>query len=105
MKDIVTPNGAVSILSGMHPASDSVDGHTKVGALRIHKAGGDDRDIDFPGEPGHQQLCDAEQAWLVGAIRDNLDLGRHMRDAVRSLAVCLAADESIRSGRTIELKV
>ena len=39
VKDVISPRGAVSILSGMHPQSDSVDGHTKVGALRIHRVG------------------------------------------------------------------
>ena len=102
VKDVISPQGAVSILSGMHPASDSVDGHTRVGALRIHGADGTDRDIDFPAEPGHQALCDAEQAYLLRAIAEDIDLSRHMTDAVQSLAICLAADESIRTGRVIE---
>lgn len=103
VKDVISPKGAVSIMSGMHPASDSVEGHTKVGALRIHPAEGSDRDIDFPGEPGHQELCDAEQAYVIRAIREDLDLSRHMADAVASLEICLAADESIRQGRAIDL--
>ena len=104
VKDIITPRGSVSILSGMHPASDSVDAHTKVGALRIHPTDGPDREIDFPTEPGHQELCDAEQAYLIRAISEDLDLTRHMHDAVQSLAICLAADESIRTGLAIDLK-
>jgi len=103
VKDVISPNGAVSILSGMHPDSDSVEGHTKVGALRVHRPEGD-RDVDFPGEPGHQELCDAEQAFMLKAIADDVDLTRHMDDAVQSLAICLAADESIRTGRAIDLK-
>ena len=59
--------------------------------------------IDLPDEPGHQALCDAEQAWIVEAIRNDTDLSRHMSDAVQSLRICLAADESIRSGKTIFL--
>jgi predicted dehydrogenase len=104
VKDVISPNGAVSILSGMHPASDSVEGHTRVGSLRIHPAEGPDRDIDFPTEPDHQELCDAEQAYVVRAVTDDLDLTRHMEDAVQSLAICLAADDSIRTGRAIDLK-
>jgi predicted dehydrogenase len=104
VKDVISPKGAVSILSGMHPESDSVEGHTKVGALRIHRAGGADTDITFPGEPGHQDLCDAEQAYLLTAIAEDIDLSRHMEDAVQSLAICLAADTSIRTGRAIDLK-
>ncbi|KAB2883828.1 MAG: Gfo/Idh/MocA family oxidoreductase [Albidovulum sp.] len=103
VKDVISPRGAVSILSGMHPASDSVEGHTRVGSLRVHRAGGTDEDVDFPGEPGHQALCDAEQDFVLQAIAEDRDLTRHMEDAVSSLAVCLAADESIRTSRTVHL--
>ena len=34
------------------------------------------------GEPGHQELCDLEQAYVLKAIRENIDLDRHMDDAV-----------------------
>jgi hypothetical protein len=54
-------------------------------------------------EPGHQELCDREAAFVARAIRDDLDLTRHMNDAVQSLAICLAADESVRSGRPVNL--
>lgn len=104
VKDVISPRGAVSILSGMHPESDSVEGHTKVGALRVHRAGQGDTDIDFPDEPGHDALCAAEQAYILRAIAEDIDLTRHMEDAVRSLAVCLAADQSIRERRVIELE-
>ena len=55
------------------------------------------------GEPGHQELCDREQAFVAKAIGEDIDLTRHMQDAVQSLAICMAADESIRSGKTVEL--
>ena len=55
------------------------------------------------GEPGHQELCDREQAFVLKAIREDIDLSRHMHDAVQSLNICLAADESVRSGKEIEL--
>ncbi|PRY26335.1 putative dehydrogenase [Aliiruegeria haliotis] len=102
VKDIVSPNGAVSIVTLSDHDSDSVEGHTKVGTLKIHREGGDEL-VDFPGEPGHQELCDAEQAFMLRAIAEDLDLSRHASDAVQSLRICLAADESIRSGRAIDL--
>ncbi len=105
VKDVVSPNGSVSIVSDDQPASDDVDGHTKVGGLRVHKADGTDRMIDLASEPGHQELCDAEQAYMLRAIKDDLDLTSHMSDAVQSLRICLAADESIRTGRAIDLRV
>ena len=104
VKDIVSPNGAVSIVTDDHPASDDVDGHTKVGSLRVHRSDGSDSVIDLAAEPGHQDLCDAEQAYMLRAIADDIDLTRHMSDAVQSLRICLAADESIRTGRMIDLQ-
>ncbi|WP_334062741.1 Gfo/Idh/MocA family protein [Limimaricola cinnabarinus] len=103
VKDIVSPNGSVSITEGNKGASDDVDGHTKVGAILVHRPGHDET-VEMPDEPGHQALCDAEQAHLIRAIDEDLDLARHMQDALTSLAVCLAADESIRSGRPVTLE-
>lgn len=103
VKDIVSPNGAVSITDGNKGASADIDGHTKVGGLLVHTPQGDRR-IDLPDEPGHQALCDAEQAFMLRAIAEDLDLSRHMDDAVQSLRICLAADESIRTGRVIDLQ-
>jgi len=103
IKDIVSPNGAVSITDESTGDSDSVDGHTRVGAIRVHRPAGD-KVIEMPDEPGHQELCDAEQAYMRRAIAEDIDLTRHMADAVQSLRICLAADESIRSGQAIDLK-
>ncbi|HCQ64511.1 MAG TPA: oxidoreductase [Rhodobacteraceae bacterium] len=104
VKDIVSPNGAVSITDGNKGASADIEGHTRVGGIRVHRVGSDDTDIDMPGEPGHQELCDAEQAWMLKAIADDIDLTRHMQDAVQSLRICLAADESIRTGKPVSLQ-
>ncbi|WP_171236637.1 Gfo/Idh/MocA family protein [Ruegeria sp. HKCCA6837] len=103
VKDIVSPNGSVSITDGNKGASSDIDGHTKVGGILVHRPEGDSQ-IDMPDEPGHQELCDAEQAYMLRAIADDIDLTRHMNDAVQSLAICLAADESIRTGQPISLK-
>ena len=103
VKDIVSPNGSVSITDGNKGASADIDGHTKVGGLLVHRPDGDET-IDLPDEPGHQALCDAEQAYMIEAITDNIDLTRHMNDAVQSLAICMAADESIRTGQPVSLK-
>ena len=102
VKDVVSPNGAVSITDGNKGASDDVDGHTRVGGLLVHRPEGD-RLIALPDEPGHQALCDAEQAFMIDAIRQGRDLTRHMSDAVQSLAICIAADQSIRTGQPVHL--
>jgi hypothetical protein len=40
---------------------------------------------------------------VLKAITEDLDLNRHMDDAVKSLEVVLAADRSMREGRAIDL--
>ncbi len=102
VKDIVSPNGSVSITDGNKGASSDIDGHTKVDGILVHTPDGDRR-VEMPDEPGHQDLCNAEQAFMLSAISNNVDLTRHMQDAVQSLRICLAADQSIRTGRSIEL--
>lgn len=102
VKDVVSPSGSVSIVDGNKGASDDVDGHTKVGGILVHKSNGD-RLIEMPDEPGHQDLCDAEQNFMMNAINSDIDLTRHMTDAIQSLAICLAADESIRTRQPIDL--
>lgn len=101
VKDIVSPNGSVSITEGNQGASADIDGHTKVGSILVHTPKGDTL-IDLPDEPGHQALCDAEQKYMLRAISEDLDLSSHMEDAVTSLAICLAADQSIRTGVVID---
>jgi predicted dehydrogenase len=103
VKDVVSPNGAVSIRMPDNARSDDIDTHTKTSLLRVHKVGRKDVDISMADEPGHQDLCDREQAFVARAIMENLDLTRHMNDAVLSLAICLAADESVRSGQPVRL--
>ncbi len=102
VKDVISPKGSVSIVDAEAAASSDIAGHTRVGAILVHRPGGDRR-IETPDEPGHQALCDAEQAFVLRAIREDIDLGRHMQDAVQSLRICLGADESIRTGRAVDL--
>jgi predicted dehydrogenase len=104
VKDIISPKGAVSIVSAESGGSAQVEGHTWVGAIRVHMVSGEDRLIQLQNEPGHQALCDSEQAYVLRAIAQDIDLSRHMHDAVQSLAICLAADQSIRTGTVIELE-
>ncbi len=111
VKDVISPNGAVSIVMDANAKSDDVDSHTKTSMIRVHRAktGADGRfaepdlDMRMDGEPGHQDLCEREQAFLLKAIREDMDLSRHMQDAVQSLKVCLAADESVKTGKPVHL--
>mgnify|MGYP000948345750 FL=1 len=111
VKDVISPKGCVSIVMDESARSDDIDTHTKTSRIRVHRAetGPDGRFtvpdtlLSMEGEPDHQGLCDREQAYLLKAIREDIDLSRHMEDAVRSLAVCLAADESVRTGKAVRL--
>jgi predicted dehydrogenase len=103
VKDVVSPQGAVSIRMPEIARSDDHDTHTKTSMLRIHRLGQPDQDLNMADEPGHQDLCEREQAFMARAIHEDIDLTRHMEDAVRSLAVCLAADESVRSGEPVRM--
>lgn len=111
VKDVMSPRGCVSIVMEEGAKSADIDTHTKTSRIRVHRAetGPDgrftrpDEMLSMQGEPGHQELCDLEQAYLLKAIREDIDLTRHMADAVRSLAVCLAADESARTGLPVKL--
>ena len=111
VKDVMGPRGAVSIVVDEGAASADVGAHTRTARLRLHDAatGPDgaflsrDTILSMADEPGHQALCEREQAFVLDAIRGDRDLGRHMRDAVRSLAVVLAADRSMRESRAVDL--
>ena len=103
VKDVVSPNGAVSIRMAEDARSDDHDTHTRTSALRIHRNGQPNEDISMADEPGHQDLCEREQAFVARAILEDIDLSRHMDDAVQSLAICLAADQSVRSGQAVRL--
>jgi hypothetical protein len=115
VKDVIGPRGCVSIVKDPNEAtaggSDDIDSHTKTNCLRVHRADIDasneflhpDEFISTEDEPDHQALCDREQAYLLRAIREDLDLTAHMADAVNSLRIVLAADESVKTGRVVRL--
>ena len=111
VKDIISPNGAVSIVMDKGVRSDDIDTHTRTSRIRVHRsklnANGEfaqpDKLLDMADEPDHQALCDREQAFFHDAIINDVDLARHWRDAVQSLRICIAADESVRSGQPVSL--
>ncbi len=121
VKDIIGPKGAVSIVMNEQGAakaegaaatsSSSTDTHVKTSTLRLHhaelRADGSlaraDEIFHMDDEPGHDDLCEREQRYLLHAICTDFDLTRHMQDAVTSLGIVLAADRSIREQRVIAL--
>ena len=95
----------------MSRTSADIDRHTKTDAIRYHHAEvGPDKNFvrkdelfSMQDEPGHQELCDREQAFFLRAIRENLDLSDSMEAAVNSLRIVLAAEQSINENRVVEL--
>lgn len=113
VKDVVGPKGCVSIAGVKEGEADTdeIEGHTKAALLRVHHAelkpdgsfARQDELLDCSGEPDHDGLCRLEQDFFLDAIVNDRDLDDHMDDAVNSLRIVLAADESVRTGRTVEL--
>ncbi|MFK7994938.1 MAG: Gfo/Idh/MocA family protein [Granulosicoccus sp.] len=111
VKDIVSPNGSVSIVMDEGARSDDIDTHTRTSRIRLHRSELDSEGnfaredilLDMTDEPDHQALCDREQAYLYESIINDTDLTRHWRDAVQSLRICIAADESVKSGQPVPL--
>ena len=111
VKDVVGPKGAVSITNKEKGESQDIEGHTKTNSLKLHHStldpSGDfekqDEYFSTYDEPDHDGLCFLEQELLLRTVTENMDLTDHMNDAVNSMKIVLAADESFRTGKTVEL--
>ena len=111
VKDVIGPKGCVSIAATKMEGSADIDTHTRTESLRIHYSEMDqegsfkqgDEMIDLADEPDHNELCKREQQYLLKSIQEDLDLSTHWFDAINSLRIVLAADESIKTGQTIIL--
>jgi len=114
IKDVFGPRGAVSIVAREASASgksDSIDSHTKTESIKIHYADLDQEDefvktdeyLDLQDEPNHQELCNREQIYFLKSIQEDLDLSSATEDAVNSLKIAFACDESVKTGQTVLL--
>ena len=114
VKDVIGPNGSVSITdagSEKEARSDDIDSHTKTNRLLLHHSEMDkdgafarkDEIINTEDEPDHQDLCNLEQEFFYNSIIHDLDLSSHQEDAINSLRIVLAADEAFRTGVTVKL--
>ncbi|SOE23428.1 Predicted dehydrogenase [Spirosomataceae bacterium TFI 002] len=114
IKDVIGPKGCVSIVAkeaGASGKSDNVDSHTKTESIKIHHSEINDKNefvkkdewIDMIDEPDHQGLCDREQAYFLKAIQEDMDLTEHLADAVNSLKIAFACDESVKTGEVVKL--
>jgi predicted dehydrogenase len=114
IKDVFGPKGSVSIVAkeaGRAGKSDDIDSHTKTESIKVHHAdiGADgeflkpDDWIDLTDEPDHQELCNREQRYFLKAIIEDLDLTNPTVDAVNSLRIAFACDESVKNGQVVLL--
>ena len=115
VKDMIGPNGCVSIVAKEQAdaavKSTDHDAHTRTNTLRVHHAGLNadgsfarpDEIESTKDEPGHQDLCECEQRLFLKAIRGEIDLSEHLEDAISSLRIVFAADESMRTGEVVRL--
>jgi predicted dehydrogenase len=114
VKDVFGPKGSVSIVAkdaGGTGKSSSIEAHTKTESLRFHHADLDQNEkflkpdewINLEDEPDHQELCNREQRYFLKAILEDTDLSAHAEDAVNSLRIAFACDESIKTGQVVSL--
>lgn len=114
VKDVFGPKGSVSIVAkeaGGTGKSSSIEAHTKTESLRFHHADLNQEDefvkqdtwINLDDEPDHQELCNREQRYFLESINNNTDLTEHVQDAVNSLRIAFACDESVRTGKIVAL--
>ncbi len=108
VKDVMGPKGSVSIVMAETAGdvkSDDINAHTKTNQILWHHTdmSKPDERIDMTDEPDHDALCEREQRYLLEAIDKDLDLTDHNEDAVKSLRIVMAADESIRTRNVVTL--
>ncbi len=116
VKDVFGPKGSVSLLGTKSDAAEpgasgDRESHTGSKGIRVHSAELDAEgrfarpDDWYPsdGEPALLDLCEREQRYFLKAALAGLDLSDHWQDAVESLRVTLAAEESARTGSAVAL--
>lgn len=114
VKDVFGPKGSVSIVAknaGGAGKSSSIESHSKTESILFHHADLDkdemfakeDLVINLEDEPDHQELCNREQRYFLKSIVEDLDLTAHAEDAVNSLRIAFACDESVKTGKVVPL--
>lgn len=116
IKDVFGPKGSASIVAKQASAvgnSDNIDDHTKTESIKLHYSdlnpdltfSKKDTWVDLTDEPNHQQLCEREQNYFLRAIREDIDLSEATEDALNSLKIAFACDESVKKEEMIHLNI
>jgi predicted dehydrogenase len=114
IKDVIGPKGSVSIVAREAASTGSsayIANHTRTESILVHHASLDEQGaftvpdhwVDLAGEPDHQELCNREQRYFLRAILENIDLSQATQDAISSLRIALACDESVKTGNVVRL--
>jgi predicted dehydrogenase len=115
VKDVIGPLGSVSIVADSAASSGqsaNIEAHTQTETLRLHYSGelneqnqfvNQEKIIRLEDEPDHDELCLREQKFFLKSIEEDVDLADHWRDAINSMRIVAAAEESFRAGRTVDL--
>ncbi|WOO39544.1 Gfo/Idh/MocA family oxidoreductase [Rubellicoccus peritrichatus] len=114
IKDVIGPRGSLSIVAnkaGASGESANVEAHTGTQSLQFHhsalNADGEfqheDEWIPMESEPDHDALFQLEQEYFLKTLDEDLDVTDLLQAACNASRIVLAADESFRTGKTIEL--
>lgn len=114
IKDVIGPRGSASIVAPKASAegqSANVNAHTQTQIIRRHFSELDsqqhfaraDEQIAIDDEPDHDALCQREQDYFLKTIREDIDLAGQYQHILNSMRIVAAADESSRTGKTVEL--
>lgn len=115
IKDVIGPKGSVSIVaekSGAQGQSAKIEAHSGTERLQVHhseldadgKLARKDEFISMESEPDHDALFQREQEYFLRALNEDLDVSELLEAACNASRIVLAADESFRTGKTIEMK-
>ncbi len=114
IKDVVGPKGSVSIVAekaGAQGQSANIDAHTVTEQIQKHPSALDssgnfvesDSFFSMESEPNHDALFQREQEYFLKVLDEDLDVTELLDAACNASRIVLAADESFRTGKTIEL--
>ncbi|HXT08331.1 MAG TPA: Gfo/Idh/MocA family oxidoreductase [Roseiarcus sp.] len=121
VKDIIGPKGSISVVPPSHALgygkgdtwtfSSDIHTHGAMQSVLVHHSelnaeqglAKADELIPVVDKPDHDEICRLEQLFLLDAIRNDKDLDEGMAAAVNSLKIVLAADQSIKERRSVDL--
>ena len=114
VKDVVGPKGSLSIVAekaGGPGRSADIASHAVTQQLQVHHSElnsegsfvKEDEFLSMETEPGHDALFQREQEFFLKALNEDLDVSELLEAACNASRIVLAADESFRTGKTIEL--